>query len=381
MFPKCVSGTTGELRENKGCDMETPREMFFDATWISQDNREALQWGQGRIQYLEEQAKVMLGARSEKEEEIASLESHARDMGELLEQREQELANLKSHLHERNATIDELEDEIKLFPKSVSGTTGELRENKGCDMADASDFQLRQRFFYGPVIAINGQAIEWAKKRIEHLEYLEKHASEMAEFLEQIEKKIADLESHLQERDETIDELEAKIKLSQAAASGTSEKSRENKGDDMGDMTAAKITGHRMIFEDVVLHLKNGIHIDLRATSDDAASIIWASERINELEMANKKQGDEMTETSDEALQQKLFKRLNDLAAHKPTNLESDEDRHQRHRSERMLDEVTTSLIRNGLHATNCTMDEFGCGIRHSARKICDGINQADAKH
>jgi hypothetical protein len=148
-------------------------------------------------------------------------------------------------------------------------------------------------------------------------------------------------------------------------------------------MTAAKITGHRMIFEDVVLHLKNGIHIDLRATSDDAASIIWASERINELEMANKKQGDEMTETSDEALQQKLFKRLNDLAAHKPTNLESDEDRHQRHRRERMMDEVTLICVRGGIEQVDsgrAPEKTWGRLARDSAENICDGIMEFDAK-
>jgi DNA repair exonuclease SbcCD ATPase subunit len=289
--------------------METPREMFFDSTWISQDNREALQWGQGRIQYLEEQAKAMLGVFSEKERRIASLQSS-------------------------------LEEQAK----AMLGARSEKEEE---------------------------------------IASLEKHASEMAEFLEQIEKKIADLESHLHERNATIDELKAEIKLSQAAVSGTSEKSRENKGDDMGDMTAAKITGHRMIFEDVVLHLKNGIHIDLRATSDDAASIIWASERINELEMANKKQGDEMTETSDEALQQKLFKRLNDLAAHKPTNLESDEDRHQRHRRERMMDEVTLICVRGGIEQVDsgrAPEKTWGRLARDSAENICDGIMEFDAK-
>jgi len=97
LFPKSASGSSGKLRENKGNDMaddmkETLRKMFFDATCISQDYREGLEWGQRHIEYLEQ---------------------HARDMGELLEQREKEFADLQSHLQERNATIDRLEAELQ----------------------------------------------------------------------------------------------------------------------------------------------------------------------------------------------------------------------------------------------------------------------------
>ena len=90
-----------------------------------------------------------------------------------------------------------------------------------------------------------------------------------------------------------------------------------------------------------------------------------------------------MTENSDEALQQKLFKRLNDLANNKPTNLESDEDRHQRHRHERMLDEVTLICVRNGIERMNresITEHKWGRMSRDTAENICDGIMEFDAK-
>jgi cell division protein FtsB len=149
----------------------------------------------------------------------------------------------------------------------------------------------------------------------------------------------------------------------------------------MTDMTEAEITGHRIIFEDVVLYLKNGIHVDLRATSDNAASIIWASERIDELEMANKKQGEEMTETIAEL--EAEIKRLTDQSSGNSTNPESDEDRYQRHRRERMLDEVTLICVRDGIERMNSypiAEHSWGRMSRDSAKNICDGINGFDAE-
>jgi cell division protein FtsB len=155
----------------------------------------------------------------------------------------------------------------------------------------------------------------------------------------------------------------------------------KNKGDDMTDMTEAEITGHRIIFEDVVLYLKNGIHVDLRATSDNAASIIWASERIDELEMANKKQGEEMAETIDEL--EAEIKRLTDQSSSKSTNPESDEELHQRRRRERMLDEVTLICVRDGFERMKISpiaKHHWGRMSRDTAESICYGINQYDAK-
>ena len=89
MFPKLASGTSGKLRENMGNDMtEALRKRFFGSTCISQDYREALEWGQRRI------------------------------------------ASLESHLNDRNQTIDRLEAEIQglnnqLLGKSTSSESEE----------------------------------------------------------------------------------------------------------------------------------------------------------------------------------------------------------------------------------------------------------------
>ena len=91
-----------------------------------------------------------------------------------------------------------------------------------------------------------------------------------------------------------------------------------------------------------------------------------------------------MTETSDEALKRKLFKRLKDLEANKPTNLESDEELHQRRRRERMLDEVTLICVLDGIERMACGETEetkWGRKSRDIADSICNGINDFDAKH
>ena len=94
-----------------------------------------------------------------------------------------------------------------------------------------------------------------------------------------------------------------------------------------------------------------------------------------------------MTETSDEALKRKLFKRLKDLEANKPTNLESDEELHQRHRRERLLDEVTLICVHLRMdQVTGGVVDQrdWGRAFRDAASNICHGINEYDdfdAKH
>jgi hypothetical protein len=80
--------------------MATPRDMFFDATWISQDNREALQWGQGRVRLLEQHNDA-----------------------------------IEDHLQERNATIDRLEQEIQRLNNVLLGKS----------TSQESDEELHQR--------------------------------------------------------------------------------------------------------------------------------------------------------------------------------------------------------------------------------------------
>jgi hypothetical protein len=65
------------------------------------------------------------------------------------------------------------------------------------------------------------------------------------------------------------------------------------------------------------------------------------------------------------------------------TSQESDEDRHQRRRRERMLDEVTLICVRDGLERMNIDATEehnFGRHARETAKNICDGIDEYDAK-
>jgi septal ring factor EnvC (AmiA/AmiB activator) len=174
-----------------------------------------------------------------------------------------------------------------MFPKCASGTSGELRENKGCDMTEMNEGQLRQKFFCCLVSENNGDAIAWAQKRMLNLE---EHAFDMVQLLEQQDEKLADLQSHLQERNATIDKLEAEIK---------------------------RLTG------------------------------------------------------------------LTDQLSSSCANLQSDEERHQRRRREKMLDGITEICVRNGIDQleTNTTAErDWGRMSRYAADNICDGIDEYDAK-
>ena len=61
--------------------------------------------------------------------------------------------------------------------------------------------------------------------------------------------------------------------------------------------------------------------------------------------------------------------------------VESDEDRQQRHRRERMLDEVTLICIRDEIGVVSGNLGRFGCKRRDRAAIICNGINQYYAEH
>jgi hypothetical protein len=217
----------------------------------------------------------------------------------------------------------------------------------------------------------------------------------------------------------------------------------------MTDMTEAEITRHRIIFDDVILYLKNGIHVDLRANSDNAASIIWASKRIDELEAetqvpeaGNDENREEFFclggtfhevneasycgavewgqsrvreleqhakdigevfeqrekdfvqlhshrmnryDTIDELEAEiKRLTELTDQLSSNCLNIQSDEERHQRHRRERMLDEVTLICVRNGIEQMRVGQTEntkWGRNSRDIADSICNGINDFDANN
>jgi hypothetical protein len=65
------------------------------------------------------------------------------------------------------------------------------------------------------------------------------------------------------------------------------------------------------------------------------------------------------------------------------TSQESDEDLHQRHRRERMMDEVTLICVRGGIEQVDsgrAPEKTWGRLARDSAENICDGIMEFDAK-
>ena len=182
---------------------------------------------------------------------------------------------------------------VFLFPKSVSGTSDKSRKNKGDDMTETSDDELRQRFFELVLSnASQNEIVWWSQNRVRELE---QHAKDIGEVLEQREKgaaqmqsHFAQMQSHLGDRNETIDKLEAEIE------------------------------------------------------------------------------------------------RLTNQLSSNSTNLESDEDQHQRHRRERMLDEVTLVLVQVQIaELTESVAAERTLGklSRETAVNICSGIHEYDAKH
>lgn len=115
---------------------------------------------------------------------------------------------------------------------------------------------------------------------------------------------------------------------------------------------------------DVVRHLKNGVYLSCMADSAYAQSIIWANERIRELE--SQKQSQERSDYENPG----VF-----------ASPQSDEEIHQRRRRERMLDEITLSCVRGLLHgdAEEKTYEQIGDSARDRAEDICHGIKKYDA--
>ncbi|MEI8016643.1 MAG: hypothetical protein WCH39_00520 [Schlesneria sp.] len=167
--------------------------------------------------------------------------------------------------------------------------------------------------------------------------------------------------------------------------SGTSGKLRENKGDGMAEMSERQL---RQAFFDL-----------FAIKSNEKAVRKWGQDRIQHLEEQNKamlgvfsqkelriasleSHLNDRNETIDRLEEE--IQRLNNQLLGKSTSQESDEDRHQRRRRERMLDEVTLICVRYrigrmGVGETENTM--WGRNSRDIAENICHGINDFDAKH
>jgi len=124
----------------------------------------------------------------------------------------------------------------------------------------------------------------------------------------------------------------------------------------------------------------------LALTSNQNALRKLAQNRVRELEQqidAMESHLHERNATIDE-----LEAELQDNRTHAKQTLssmipESDEDRHQRRRRERLLDEVTLICVRDGIERMNrvATVEKtWGAMSRDTADNICDAINEFDAQ-
>jgi len=171
-------------------------------------------------------------------------------------------------------------------------------------------------------------------------------------------------------------------------ASGTSGKLRKNKGDGMIEMSDnEKRTRFFRLGESSTY------------TAEARETVLWAQNRIEYLEKHSRDMGQLFKQQEEEVAN--LQSHLNDrnqtidrLEAEVKfsqtavsqitgsTSQESDEDLHQRHRRERMLDEVTLICVRNGMNqGTESLAGQRYAGqlFRVAAENICDGINHYDA--
>ena len=194
------------------------------------------------------------------------------------------------------------------------------------------------------------------------------------------------------------------------SSSGTSGKRRENKVNNMAEdgVSDAML---RENLKDIVRHLKNGVYLSCMADSAYAQAIIWASERIAELESQKQSMetgsdqvrglffqldGCETTPTTCceavawgqdrikklELENENLSKTI--LTMSKSPQLaspESEQEIYERRRRERLLDEITLSCVRGLLHgdAEEKTYEQIGDSARDRAEDICHGIKKYDA--
>ena len=119
--------------------------------------------------------------------------------------------------------------------------------------------------------------------------------------------------------------------------------------------------------KDVVRHAKTGGAINFRTYPAYAQAIIWASERIGQVEREN----------------ENLSKNILTLSkSPQLTSPDSDEEIHQRRRRERLLDEITLSCVRGFLHGdvAGKTNKQAGASARDRAEGICHGIDEFDSR-
>jgi len=124
----------------------------------------------------------------------------------------------------------------------------------------------------------------------------------------------------------------------------------------------------------------------LALTSNQNALRKLAQNRVRELEQQIDAMESHLRERN--ATIDELEAELQDNRTHAKQTLssmipDSDEDRHQRRRRERLLDEVTLICVRDGIERMNrvATVEKtWGAMSRDTADNICDAINEFDAQ-
>jgi hypothetical protein len=146
-------------------------------------------------------------------------------------------------------------------------------------------------------------------------------------------------------------------------ASGTLVKSRENKGNDMSETSEDDV--RERFFRLVMTITKSN------------QAMVWGQNRVLYLEQEMEEMLDTIKRLNADV------QRLTEITSRNSTTLvgKSAEGRHQRHRRERMLDEVTLICIRDEIGVYNGNLKRFGERSRNAAADICIGINEHDANH
>jgi chromosome segregation ATPase len=117
-------------------------------------------------------------------------------------------------------------------------------------------------------------------------------------------------------------------------------------------------------------------------SSNEKAARKWAQDRIRHLEQQAetiKAQLVDRNKAIDSLKEENA--RLTERLSRDPA-VESYENRHQRHRRERMLDEVTLICVQARIRHTpieDIELDVLGDVLRGLANEICNGINYYDA--
>ena len=229
-----------------------------------------------------------------------------------------------------------------MFPKSVSRTSGKLRENKGNDMTEDgdSDAMLREKL---------RDVVHHLKNRGD-LSFLADSA--LGQSTIWASERIAELESQTQSPETGSDEVRDAF----FCLGYRTEMSAET--------TAISYCEAVAWGQDRIRHLER----DLR----DEQEVVG---EIKKLELEN-----EQLSLENESLSKTI------LAISKSpllTSPDSEEEIHQRRRRERMLDEVTLICVRDGIERLprgDVEEQSWGDLARDTATSICWGIDEFDAK-